>query len=336
MWSNTINPQLQPQRSSHPQAGQQAALPTQLAILGGGQGIPSLEIESNLQGKLGTYDLTAPVINIGRDPSNDIVINEPIVSAFHMQIVHKGNQFILVHPHPKTGHTTNGLLYQNRHILGNETFQKPLICGDIFRIGNERGELITLTYNDGSGTQQGNKNTQVTAARTTARGTVGAARITAISGIIIAIITAIVGPLILKGILPSPPGPTETLIPPTSLSQPNSSSTTRFPLLHSSYQGTITNQVRNITFSISMFNVAENPSTGTFTASITDSGCTGQVNNGTVTTDGDVTFTYTIEESNVACAVRTVEFKGHIDSAGGITGNWDAPNGGGNGSFNLS
>ncbi len=97
MGSNTTNPQLQPYRSGQPQASQQAALPTQLAVLGGSQGIPSLEIESNLQGKLGTYDLTASVINIGRDPSNDIVISEPVVSAFHMQIVHKGNQLILGH-----------------------------------------------------------------------------------------------------------------------------------------------------------------------------------------------------------------------------------------------
>lgn len=128
---------------------QRAAEPTQFATPGGGQKTPSLEIEFNHGGK-STYDLTKPVINIGRDPSNDIVIDTPVVSHFHAQIVREGNQLILVHPHPSQPHTTNGLLYQGRHILGNEPFRKPLVCGDIFRIGDEHGTLVTLTYNDGS------------------------------------------------------------------------------------------------------------------------------------------------------------------------------------------
>ena len=132
---------------------QRAAEPTQFATPGGGQETPSLEIEFNHGGK-STYDLTKPVINIGRDPSNDIVIDTPVVSHFHAQIVREGNQLILVHPHPSQPHTTNGLLYQGRHILGNEPFRKPLVRGDIFRIGDEHGTLVTLTYNDGSGAPQ--------------------------------------------------------------------------------------------------------------------------------------------------------------------------------------
>ena len=128
---------------------QRAAEPTQFATPGGGQETPSLEIEFNHGGK-STYDLTKPVINIGRDPSNDIVIDTPVVSHFHAQIVREGNQLLLVHPHPSQPHTTNGLLYQGRHILGNEPFRKPLVRGDIFRIGDEHGTLVTLTYNDGS------------------------------------------------------------------------------------------------------------------------------------------------------------------------------------------
>jgi FHA domain len=119
---------------------------------GGSQGIPSLAIQSNIPGqKPTTYNLTKPVINIGRDPSNDIVIDTPVVSHFHAQIVREGNRLILVHPHPSRQQTTNGFLYQGRHILGNEPFRKPLVRGDIFRIGNEQGELVTLIYNDGSG-----------------------------------------------------------------------------------------------------------------------------------------------------------------------------------------
>jgi ABC transport system ATP-binding/permease protein len=117
-------------------------------------GIPSIEVSSNVHGEKQTFPLNKPVINIGRDPSNDIVINELVVSAFHAQIIQEGSQFLLVHPHPARGKTLNGLLYQGRHIDGGEPFRKPLARGDIFRIGDEHGTLITLTFNDGSGANQ--------------------------------------------------------------------------------------------------------------------------------------------------------------------------------------
>src|SRR5436190_2456606 len=117
-------------------------------------GIPMLEVSSNVHAEKHAFPLTQQVINIGRDPSNDIVINELVVSGFHAQIVREGNQFILVHPHPSRGKTLNGLLYQGRHIQGDEQFRKPLARGDIFRIGDEHGTLVTLTYNDGSGAMQ--------------------------------------------------------------------------------------------------------------------------------------------------------------------------------------
>ncbi|HJT55798.1 MAG TPA: ATP-binding cassette domain-containing protein, partial [Ktedonobacteraceae bacterium] len=98
--------------------------------------------------------LTKQVVNIGRDPSNDIVINEPVISAFHAQIVREGNSLVLVHPHPARGKTLNGLLYQGRHIAGDQQFRKPLARGDVFRIGDEHGTLVTLTFNDGSGATQ--------------------------------------------------------------------------------------------------------------------------------------------------------------------------------------
>ena len=114
-------------------------------------GIPMLEVSSNIHAEKQTFPLTQQVINIGRDPSNDIVINELVISGFHAQIVREGNQFVLVHPHPSREKTLNGLLYQGRHIQGDEKFRKPLARGDIFRIGDEHGTLVTLTYNDGSG-----------------------------------------------------------------------------------------------------------------------------------------------------------------------------------------
>jgi hypothetical protein len=82
------------------------------------------------------------------------VINELVISAFHAQIIRDGNQLVLIHPHPARGKTLNGLLYQGRNIRGDEPFRKPLTRGDIFRIGDEHGTLVTLTYNDGSGADQ--------------------------------------------------------------------------------------------------------------------------------------------------------------------------------------
>ena len=118
------------------------------------KGIPSLEITSNTHTDKPVYPLTKPVISIGRHPTNDIVIKEPVVSAFHAQIVREGGQLLFIHPHPQQQRTTNGLLYMGRSIPGNETFRKPLERGDIFRIGDEHGTLVTLTYNDGSAAVQ--------------------------------------------------------------------------------------------------------------------------------------------------------------------------------------
>jgi ABC-type multidrug transport system ATPase subunit/pSer/pThr/pTyr-binding forkhead associated (FHA) protein len=118
------------------------------------QGEPSLEISSNIHREKNIYRLLNGVINIGRHPSNDIVINEPVVSAFHAQVVREGDKLIFVHPHPQQQRTTNGIIYMGRAIPGSEPFRKPLERGDIFRIGDEHGTLVTLTYYDGSTTVQ--------------------------------------------------------------------------------------------------------------------------------------------------------------------------------------
>ncbi|MGI9058854.1 MAG: FHA domain-containing protein [Ktedonobacteraceae bacterium] len=114
-------------------------------------GMSSLTVSSNIHSDRQTYMLNKQVHNIGRDPKNDIVINESTVSAWHVQIVRDGDKLSLVHPHPKRGETLNGLWYQGQHIRGDQAFRKQLMNGDIFRIGDEHGTLITLTYTDGIG-----------------------------------------------------------------------------------------------------------------------------------------------------------------------------------------
>ena len=119
-------------------------------------GTPSLEISTNTDREKQVYPLSADkaVFDIGRQPSNTIVIPRPTVSGFHAQIVREGNQLVLVHPHPKQGHTLNGLTYNGRNIAGNEQFRQVLKRGDVIRISDESGTFVSLTYNDGSGLAQ--------------------------------------------------------------------------------------------------------------------------------------------------------------------------------------
>jgi ABC transport system ATP-binding/permease protein len=119
-------------------------------------GLPSMVVSGNSYSEKKAFLLDRPTINVGRDATNDIIINDRIVSGLHLRIVRRGNAFILIHPNPDNPRqaTVNGLLYQGRKIRGDEQFSKTLANGDIFRIGDEDGTLITLTYSDGSGIQQ--------------------------------------------------------------------------------------------------------------------------------------------------------------------------------------
>jgi ABC-type multidrug transport system ATPase subunit/pSer/pThr/pTyr-binding forkhead associated (FHA) protein len=116
-------------------------------------GVPSLEVSTNTDHVRQVYPLSSDtqVFDIGRDPSNAIIIDRPTVSGFHAQIVREGKQLLLVHPHPKRGQTLNGIDYQGRSIRGNEQFRHVLVRGDVFRIIDENGTFVTLAYNDGSG-----------------------------------------------------------------------------------------------------------------------------------------------------------------------------------------
>jgi ABC transport system ATP-binding/permease protein len=117
-------------------------------------GVPRLEISNNVSGSKDIYPLNKAVVNIGRSSKNEIVINHQSVSAQHLQIIQQGNQLVLIHPHPDRQQTLNGLLYQGKKIRGEESFRKVLKPGDFFRIGNENGSFVTLTFNDGSGKSQ--------------------------------------------------------------------------------------------------------------------------------------------------------------------------------------
>ncbi len=126
-------------------------------IPGTGSPLPSLIITANIDSDQQVFRLDKSVINVGKNNANvrnDIPLAYDIVSAPHLQIVQRGNEFVLIHPHPSRQKTLNGLLYKGRRILGHEHFEHTLVPGDIFRIGNEQGTLVTLTYDDGSGVQE--------------------------------------------------------------------------------------------------------------------------------------------------------------------------------------
>jgi len=112
--------------------------------------LPSLTVSSNNHSNRQVHTLNKQVLTIGRDTTNDIIIADPIISAQHAQIRCEGADWFLIHPHPSRDKTLNGLWYQGQHIRGDQPFRKRLTNGDIFRIGDEHGTLITLTYSDGS------------------------------------------------------------------------------------------------------------------------------------------------------------------------------------------
>src|SRR5262249_34294794 len=117
-------------------------------------GIPSLEVSSNTAERRRNFALDKPVVNVGRDVTNDVVMDDQCVSGLHLQIVREGQQLILLHPHPERQQTAHGLLYQGGKIRGDELYRKALAEGDVFRISDEQGTLVTLTYHDGSSSHQ--------------------------------------------------------------------------------------------------------------------------------------------------------------------------------------
>lgn len=109
----------------------------------------ALIVSSNAQNQRQVHMLSRPVTSIGRSPENEVIVDSPTVSAKHMQIVREGEKLFLIHPHPERSQTANGLWYQGKHIQGNQAFRHQLLPGDVFRIGDSHGTLITLAYDAG-------------------------------------------------------------------------------------------------------------------------------------------------------------------------------------------
>jgi ABC-type multidrug transport system ATPase subunit len=144
--------------SGVPPVGRQRTMPTNVTPTGTvylpplEAGVPTLAVSSNVHSSVLHYSLTKPVMSIGRDPGNDVVPTEAVVSGKHALIVREGNDLFLEHPHPDRPRTLNGLWYQGVLVRGDQRFRRRLAHGDIFRIGSESGTMVTFAYDDGSGT----------------------------------------------------------------------------------------------------------------------------------------------------------------------------------------
>jgi predicted component of type VI protein secretion system len=80
-----------------------------------------------------TFMLDRDWITVGRDPSNDIVINDPQVSRQHARITRQGQMVIIEDVGSTNGSFANGMRLTGPHVLSN---------GDVLGLGDS----VTLTY----------------------------------------------------------------------------------------------------------------------------------------------------------------------------------------------
>jgi hypothetical protein len=84
------------------------------------------------------YDLSADSVTIGRDITNDIVINDPEVSRHHLRFTRGGGGFTM-----EDLGSTNGTFINGQRMTGS----RPLRPGDMIGLG----ETVTLAYEPAAG-----------------------------------------------------------------------------------------------------------------------------------------------------------------------------------------
>jgi len=80
-----------------------------------------------------TFTLDQDLLTVGRDPSSDIVINDPQVSRQHARIMRRGSLVVIEDIGSTNGTFVNGMRLTMPHTLAN---------GDVVGLG----DVVTLTY----------------------------------------------------------------------------------------------------------------------------------------------------------------------------------------------
>src|SRR5215207_5002524 len=80
-----------------------------------------------------TYDLNKDIVTLGRDITNDIVINDPEVSRHHMRMTRGAGGFTI-----EDLGSTNGTFINGQRLTG----ARPMRPGDMIGLG----ETVTLAY----------------------------------------------------------------------------------------------------------------------------------------------------------------------------------------------
>ncbi len=80
-----------------------------------------------------TFTLDQHLLTVGRDPSSDIVINDPQVSRQHARIMRRGSLMVIEDLGSTNGTFVNGMRLTVPHTLAN---------GDVVGLG----DVVTLTY----------------------------------------------------------------------------------------------------------------------------------------------------------------------------------------------
>ncbi len=91
------------------------------------------------QGGMQGYELSAPVMKVGRAPDNDIVLKSKLVSNHHLQVNIQAGRVAITDLNSTNGTQVNGV-----RIPANQS--RVLNPGDVIRIGDLTGNSMRITY----------------------------------------------------------------------------------------------------------------------------------------------------------------------------------------------
>jgi hypothetical protein len=98
----------------------------------------------------------------------------------------------------------------------------------------------------------------------------------------------------------------------------NCNGNSHLPRLQTSYDGTANDRTKVLTFPLHLNNLAEDQTTGAFSATMIMGNCPGKVSDGRVIINNTVTFTFHANQQNPLCTFLEADFNGKLDASTGI------------------